>query len=208
MDPQTLVLFAVTSASVSLIPGPNMLYAMSLGLRHGPRRSMAGGAGMALALGLMALVSALGLGALVSTSVVAFSVLKWLGVAYLIWLGISAWRAPVGAIAPGAPGSDEARPGRLFRRGLLVTFSNPKAMVFLTALFPQFLDPHRPLVAQLTALVLVMMVLEFASIMLYASGGARLSSALARAGTARLVNRVTGGLMIGAGGLLALARRV
>jgi len=208
MDTHTLLLFALTSGAVSLTPGPNMLYAMSLGLRFGPRRATAGGAGLALALGGMALVSALGLGAVITTSATAFEILKWFGVGYLIWLGLASWRAPVRPIGATATGADtDGTPARMFVRGLFVTVSNPKALVFLTALFPQFIDADRPLAPQLAALIGVMMVLEFASIMLYATGGGTLAAKLSSVGATRLVNRLTGGLLIGAGGLLALARR-
>jgi len=208
MDTHTLILFTLTSGAVSLTPGPNMLYAMSLGLRFGPRRAMAGGAGLALALGGMALVSALGLGALVTTSVTAFEALKWFGVVYLIWLGVAAWRAPAAPIGADGRSDDDGAATRMFTRGLFVTLSNPKALVFLTALFPQFLDADRPLAPQLAVLVVVMMALEFGSIMLYATGGGSLAAKLSGTGAARLVNRLTGGLLIGAGGLLALARRI
>jgi len=209
MDTHTLLIFALTSGAVSLTPGPNMLYAMSLGLRFGPRRAAAGGAGLALALGGMALVSALGLGAVITASATAFEVLKWFGVGYLIWLGVASWRAPVHPIGATDAGTDDrdGSPAGMFVRGLFVTLSNPKALVFLTALFPQFIDTTAPLAPQLAALIGVMMVLEFASIMLYAVGGGTLAAKLSSVGAARLVNRLTGGLLIGAGGLLALARR-
>lgn len=211
MSWQTLAFFFATAFVISMTPGPNMLLAMSLGLRFGARRAAWGGAGMCAALAVMAALSAFGLGALLSTSVVAFEVVRWAGVAYLTWLGIAAWRAPVApagerdaAVAAGG----EASPVRLFLRGALVAFSNPKALVFMGALFPQFIDAGAPLAPQLVALVATMVVIEFGWIMAYATGGDRLASRLTSVSAARGLNRLTGGLMIGAGGLLALARRV
>jgi homoserine/homoserine lactone efflux protein len=210
---QTLAFFFATAFFISATPGPNMLLAMSLGLRFGARRAAWGGFGMCVALAVMATLSAFGLGALLSTSVVAFEAVRWAGVAYLTWLGIAAWRAPVPEAGPrdgdaAASGVGEGSAARLFLRGLLVAFSNPKALVFMAALFPQFIDAAAPLAPQLVALIAVMMVSEFGWIMAYAIGGDRLAARLTNVTAARALNRLTGGLMIGAGGLLALARRV
>ncbi|MBK1838284.1 LysE family transporter [Azospirillum sp. YIM B02556] len=207
---QTLAFFFATAFVISMTPGPNMLLAMSLGLRFGARRAAWGGAGMCAALAVMAALSAFGLGALLSTSVLAFEIVRWAGVAYLTWLGIAAWRAPVQPAGERDPAavSGEGTPVRLFLRGALVAFSNPKALVFMGALFPQFIDAAAPLAPQLMALVATMVVIEFGWIMAYATGGDRLAAKLTTASAARSLNRLTGGLMIGAGGLLALARRV
>ncbi|MFD1627151.1 LysE family translocator [Azospirillum griseum] len=209
---QTLAFFFATAFFISATPGPNMLLAMSLGLRFGARRAVWGGIGMCVALAIMATLSAFGLGALLSTSVVAFEAVRWAGVAYLTWLGIAAWRAPVTEAGPrddsAVSGVGEGAPVRLFLRGMLVAFSNPKALVFMAALFPQFIDAAAPLAPQLTVLIAAMTVSEFGWIMAYAIGGDRLAARLTNASAARTLNRLTGGLMIGAGGLLALARRV
>lgn len=211
MSAHTLILFFATCVAVSMTPGPNMLLAMSLGLRFGVRRAAWGGLGMCLALAAMAMLSAFGLGALLATSVIAFEIVRWAGVAYLLWLGIAAWRAPVHAPTAGGnqPAIDAANGRlRLFLRGAGVAASNPKAMVFMTALFPQFLDAGLPLSSQLGVLVAVMVTVEFGSIMVYAAGGHTLAERLAGASASRVLNRLTGGLLIGAGGLLALVRRV
>lgn len=210
MNWQTLGFFLVTACVVSMTPGPNMLLAMSLGLRYGVRRAAWGGLGMCVALTIMATLSVLGLGALLQASEPAFLTVKWLGVAYLTWLGIAAWRAPVPEGAAGASGVavEEVSAVSLFLRGMLVAFSNPKALVFMAALFPQFIEPSAPLGPQLVALVAVMVVVEFGWIMAYATGGNSIAARLSSATATRTLNRLTGGLMIGAGGLLALARRL
>ena len=206
----TLGLFLVTSFVLSMTPGPNMLLAMSLGLRFGVRRAAWGGLGMCAALAGMATLSVMGLGALLAASEPAFLAVKWAGVAYLTWLGIATWRAPVNgdAAAPDAAPAVEAgsTPARLFLRGVLVATSNPKALVFMAALFPQFIEPAAPLLPQLTILVAVMVVVEFGWILAYAVGGQTIAARLSGASATRTVNRVSGGLMVGAGGLLALVR--
>ena len=210
MQWHTLGLFLVTTFVVSMTPGPNMLLAMGLGLRFGVRRAAWGGLGMCVALTAMATLSVLGLGALLAASEPAFLTVKWLGVAYLTWLGFTTWRAPVGEAATAADSAPtgEGSPARLFLRGVLVALSNPKALVFMAALFPQFIEPAAPLLPQLAALVAVMTVVEFGWIMAYAAFGRGIAARLSGASAARRVNRLSGGLMIGAGGLLALARQI
>ncbi|MDR3515084.1 MAG: LysE family translocator [Azospirillaceae bacterium] len=207
---QNLTLFFATSFFLSMIPGPNMLLAMSLGLRFGVRRTAWGGLGMCTALAGLAGLSALGLGALLATSAVAFNIVKWAGVAYLAWLGIAAWRAPVASspTAADAPALGEAAPLRLALRGFLVAVSNPKALVFMAALFPQFIDPAVPVLPQFLVMVIGMVAIEFGWIMTYAAGGHTIAARLANPRAKRGLNRVTGGLMLCAGGLLALARQV
>ncbi|WP_448191191.1 LysE family translocator [Azospirillum sp. sgz301742] len=215
MSWHTLGLFLVTTFVVSATPGPNMLLAMSVGLRFGVRQAAWAGFGMVAALTVLATASVLGLGAVLAASEPAFLTIKWLGVGYLAWLGYSTWRAPVEAVrprdaAPGdaAPADAAGSAGRLFVRGALVAFSNPKALVFMAALFPQFIEPERPLLPQLTALVAVMAVIEYGWIMTYAAGGQTIAARLSSTSAVRSLNRLSGGLMIGAGGLLALARRI
>lgn len=208
---QNLTLFFATSFALSMIPGPNMLLAMGLGLRFGVRGAAWGGLGMCTALTGLAGLSALGLGALLATSAVAFNVVKWAGVAYLTWLGIAAWRAPAALPAAqdgNAPDMGQSAPMRLALRGFLVAASNPKALVFMAALFPQFIEPAAPVLPQFVVLVTGMVVIEFGWIMTYAAGGHTIAARLASPRAARGLNRLTGSLMLCAGGLLALARQV
>lgn len=211
MSWQTFAVFLATVFFLSMTPGPNMLLAMGLGLRFGVRRAAWGGLGMCAALGLLAAMSALGLGALLAASEPAFQAVKWAGVAYLAWLGVQSWRAPVGPAAEGrdarAAAEGEGAAPRLFLRGFLVAVSNPKGLVFMAAFFPQFIDPATPLGPQLAVLVAALLAIEFGWIMAYAAGGEGLAARLTGPGAARVLNRLTGGLMIGAGALLALARR-
>ncbi|WP_114392684.1 LysE family translocator [Oleisolibacter albus] len=216
MTAHTLGLFLVTCFFLSMTPGPNMLLALGLGLRFGLRGAAWAGLGMCLALAGLALLSALGLGAVLAASPLAFQLLKWAGVAYLAWLGVQAWRAPADGARAGAPtpgaSADAGRLGeaeggsvRLLLRGLLVAVSNPKALVFMAALFPQFIDPARPVAPQLGVLVVSMLVIEFGWIMTYAASGDRLAVRLSGAVAMTWLNRVTGSLLLAAGGLLALA---
>ncbi|OYQ36028.1 homoserine lactone transporter [Niveispirillum lacus] len=210
MSTQTLVIFLTTCFFLSATPGPNMLSALSMGMRHGLVGAAWGGIGMCLSLGLLAGLSALGVGVLLKTSTLAFTLFKWAGVAYLTWLGIQAWRAPIREEAGEVEAAMSAGPDRrgqvgLLGQGLLITLSNPKALVFMAAFFPQFIDPQRPMAPQLTILVVTMLMIEFGWIMTYAVGGRGLALRLTGPAAQRWLNRMTGALLIAAGLLLAMA---
>lgn len=211
MSLETWLLFTTTVFVLSGTPGPNMLLALSHGIRFGARKATATGFGVVAALALMLAVSVSGLGALLAASETAFMVVKWAGAAYLLVLGIKTWRADphvdVPADAPASSGGTSTSAWTLGRQAFVVCLSNPKAIVFLAALFPQFLDPGRPLAPQVAILAVTFGVCEFIWIMTYATGGGRLMPLLQRAGTGRLVNRLSGGMLIGAGALLAAVRR-
>ena len=207
----SLLAFLLTATVIEITPGPNMAYLAALSLSQGRRAGIAAVVGIAIGLSVYGVAAALGLGAIIDSSRFLYETLRWAGVAYLTWLGIAAWLAPVeqpGERDAAAAASGEGTPVRLFLRGALVAFSNPKALVFMGALFPQFIDAAAPLAPQLMALVATMVVIEFGWIMAYATGGDRLAAKLTTVSAAKSLNRLTGGLMIGAGGLLALARRI
>ncbi|EKV27557.1 putative homoserine/homoserine lactone efflux protein [Caenispirillum salinarum AK4] len=213
MDWHTWVLFVTTVFFLSATPGPNMLLALSHGIRFGPRKAVATGIGTIAALMILMVVSVTGLGALLAASETAFSIVKWCGVAYLLFLGVKTWRAPGLVDTSEAEAAGEAAPKptaawKLGAQAFLVCFSNPKAIVFFVALFPQFLETAQPLAGQVAILAVTFAVCEFLWIMTYATGGGRLVPLLKRAGFGRLVNRLSGGMLIGAGALLAVARRM
>ncbi|PJG48219.1 amino acid transporter [Sphingobium sp. LB126] len=190
---------------ISATPGPNMLHVMTQSIHHGPRRALATMAGLMSAILLCLIASALGLGALLKASPRLFDVLRYAGVAYLIWLGIKAWRAPVGDA--GEIGATQTRSLRaLYGTGLLTGLSNPKLIIFAAALFPQFIDTDRPFSVQLAILVVSFVAIEFGWQCVYALGGVKLARWLAPANRQRLFNRGTGLMFIGFGGALLGAR--
>lgn len=190
---------------ISATPGPNMLHVMTQSIHHGPRRSIATMAGLMSAILLCLIASALGLGALLKTSPRLFDGLRYAGVAYLLWLGIKAWRAPIGEA--GEVGATRARSLRaLYGTGLLTGLSNPKLIIFAAALFPQFIDTDRPFAVQLAILVVSFVAIEFGWQCVYALGGMKLARWLAPANRQRLFNRGTGLMFIGFGGALLGAR--
>lgn len=196
--------FVGAAAVLLAIPGPTVLLVVSYALGHGSRATLASVAGVGLGDFTAMTASMLGLGALLATSATIFTVIKWLGAGYLIYLGIRLWRAPVGTLAAAAPGDE--RPGRIFGHLYAVTALNPKSLVFFVAFVPQFLDPTAALPRQILILEATFLVLA----MLNAAGYALLAQAARRTirepAVQRRVNRVGGSLLIGAG-LLALGWR-
>lgn len=204
----TLELWAVYFAAavgLSLTPGPNGLLSLTHGARYGLGRTLFTVVGGVLGFLVLIAASLAGLGALLAASETAFTVAKWVGAAYLIYLGVRLWRAPASAISVGAEGADgrEARPMRLFAQGFLVATSNPKAMVFFAAFLPQFMTPDMSFWMQLAVLGGTFAVTELIYELALAGAAQRIAPWLTRNG--KLFNRITGGAFIGVGGMLAAA---
>lgn len=192
---------------ISGTPGPNMLLAMTHGIHHGlgasARSTMLG---LLAGLAVILSVSLGGLGALLLASQHAFEVIKYLGAAYLIYLGIKTWRSANGTLeTEGRP--DAAGGWARFRIGILVALSNPKAILFGVAFFPQFLDPRQPMAPQAAILLLSFICIETGWMCVYAGGGAKLAGWLRQDGRMRWFNRASGSAFIGVGVLLGTFRR-
>ena len=195
--------FAAASAVLLAIPGPTILLVVSYALGHGRKAAGSTVAGVALGDFTAMTASMLGLGALLATSAVIFTALRWIGAAYLIFLGVKLWRAPVGDL--GAVESETAveRPGRIFAHAFAVTALNPKSIVFFVAFLPQFLDTGRPIAGQMVIFETTFLVLATLNATAYALLAAAARRTIRRPSVQRGVNRVGGSLMIGAG-LLAI----
>ncbi len=194
--------FVVATAALMLIPGPNVALIVANSLRFGIRGGLITVVGTSTAMVVQLAVAALGVTALLGTLGQAFDVLRWAGVAYLIVLGVGAWRAPADDLSRTAAVS----PGKTFGRGFLVSLTNPKTLAFYGAFLPQFLDPAAPLGHQMAILSVT-----FVTTALIIDGGwailaGRARGILARFGRAR--NRVIGAVLVGAAVGLALARRI
>ncbi|HEY9039471.1 MAG TPA: LysE family translocator [Roseovarius sp.] len=143
MDPWVLLAFVPAALALNLTPGADMMFCLGQGLRAGPREAMAASAGISLGVLVHVALAALGLGALVAALPWLFDVIRWVGVAYLMWLALGALRAgPMRA--KGRPMSAH----RAFREGLVVNLTNPKVIFFVLAFLPQFVDPARALLPQ------------------------------------------------------------
>lgn len=203
--------FLAAAALLVVIPGPTVLTVCGIGLALGPRRALPVAGAVGLADLTTAGLSALGLGAILAASAALFTAVKWAGTAYLIWMGIKLWRAPVNVAALNAaplnatPGDATPRDAWAFaRQAYWVTALNPKPIVFLAAFMPQFVDPRLAAGPQLA-----LYAVSFALVgTVNAAGWALLSGKLRRLAerprALRWINRCGGGLMIGAGAATAL----
>ncbi|VDZ75504.1 homoserine/homoserine lactone efflux protein [Atlantibacter hermannii] len=150
--------YLLTTIILSLSPGSGAINTMSTAMSHGYRGAVASITGLQLGLAIHIVLVGIGLGALFSRSLMAFEVLKWAGAAYLIWLGIQQWRA-AGAIDLHTLAKSQPR-RKLFQRAVFVNLTNPKSIVFLAALFPQFIVPHQPQAVQYAILGVTTIVVD------------------------------------------------
>ena len=193
--------FAAASAVILAIPGPTILLVISYALSHGRKSAGATVAGVALGDFTAMTASMLGHGALLAASAALFTVLKWVGGAYLIYLGIKLWRAPVAEQADAQ--TNEARPLRIFLHAYAVTALNPKSIVFFVAFLPQFLISSEPLLPQMVLFEVTFLVLATINAASYALIAAGARRTIRKPSVQRIVNRTGGGLLVGAGVLAA-----
>lgn len=192
---------------ISLSPGAGAVASMSSGLAYGFRRGYWNALGLQLALILQVGIVAAGIGAVLAASELAFSLIKWFGVLYLLYLGWKQWHAPVQDWQAEAGGSNGgATPRKLLLRGFVVNASNPKAIVFILAVLPQFLDPALPLLPQYAVMTATMVGVDLVVMAGYTGLAARVLRLLRRPQQQRLLNRTFGGLFAAAAALLATVR--
>jgi homoserine/homoserine lactone efflux protein len=208
MELATWLAFFAASWAISISPGAGAVAAMSAGLNHGFARGYCMTLGLVLGIWTQVLVVGLGLGALIATSSLAFAVVKWLGVAYLVVLGVKQWRAPAEPMVADADGDVGAIPRRtLVLRGWMVNAVNPKGTVFLLAVVPQFLDLAQPLALQYAVIAATLGFTDLVVMGVYTLLAARVLRLLKSARQIRLMNRTFGGLFVAAGGMLAFLKR-
>ncbi|WOB08189.1 LysE family transporter [Piscinibacter gummiphilus] len=208
MELSTWLAFFAASWAISISPGAGAVAAMSAGLNHGFARGYFMTLGLVLGIWTQVLVVGLGLGALIATSSLAFAIVKWLGVAYLVYLGIKQWRAPAEPMVAEVDGGAGLVPRRtLVLRGWMVNAVNPKGTVFLLAVVPQFLDLARPLAGQYAVIAATLGFTDLVVMGVYTLLAARVLRLLKSARQLRLMNRTFGSLFVAAGGLLAFFKR-
>ena len=201
MNLDTWLIYLLAATGLSLSPGPNGLLALTHGALHGRRKTLYTIFGGACGFTSVVALSMLGIGALLQASLVWLMIMKWVGGAYLIWLGIEVWRSP--PISVELRGAAEPRGGwSLFRQGALSALTNPKALLFFAAFLPQFIDPDRSLFIQFVIMAGTFAIIEVATEMFIASMAHRISPWLARVG--RRFNQVCGGVFMAIGAALPL----
>ncbi|MGQ7816703.1 homoserine/homoserine lactone efflux protein [Metapseudomonas furukawaii] len=204
---QTWLAFLVACWVISLSPGAGAIASMSSGLQYGFWRGYWNALGLQLGLALQIAIVAAGVGAILAASALAFSLIKWFGVGYLVYLAVKQWRALPSDLATDDATRPIGRPLSLVLRGFLVNFSNPKAIVFMLAVLPQFIDPHAPLVKQYLVMGVTMITVDLIVMAGYTGLAARVLRLLRTPGQQRLMNRSFAALFVGAAALLATVRR-
>ena len=209
MDFSLWLTFFVASWAISISPGPGAIAAMSSGLNHGFRRGYFTSFGLSLGIWTQVLVVGAGLGALIAASNLAFAVVKWLGAAYLVYLGIRQWRAPAVPIAAEAAAAGVPPPSRrsMVLRGWLINAANPKGTAFMLAVVPQFIDPAQPLAIQYGVIAATLTFTDLVVMGFYTALAARVLSLLRSPVQIRWMNRTFGALFVAAGALLASFKR-
>ena len=200
MDLQTWLLYTLAAVGLSLTPGPNGLLALTHGALYGTRKTiftiLGGSVGFTAVIGL----SMFGIGALLAANVGLLVVLKWLGGAYLLFLGIQVWRSP--SLTESRTEVKSASGGKLFQAGLLSAISNPKGILFFVAFLPQFIEPAGSILIQFLIMAATFVVIEFFYELLVASLADKIQPWLRRVG--KNFNRVFGSVFIAIGALLPL----
>ena len=211
MDWHVWLAYFLAAWLIALSPGSGAVLSMSHGLQYGVRQTTATIVGLQIGLAFILLVAGAGVGALLLASTTAFMVVKVLGAGYLIWLGVKHWRAPVDgaasdAAAPSEPAGLSVRQRLL--RGALTNATNPKGIVFMVAVLPQFIDPNKPLALQLAILLVTTLAVDSVVMHGYAFLASRLRALMQSVRARQTQNRVFGGVLMGMGASLLMVDRV
>ncbi len=194
--------FVLATTVMILLPGPSVMLTVSHSLAFGAGRALLTVTGAVLGVAVQLTLTIIGMTSLMLLAADGFEVLRWAGVAYLVWLGIRQWRAPAEP-----PGTRICDGRRLLAQGFLVTIANPKSLIFLAAFFPQFIDPGRPLGPQLVIMGASFLVIGFTFTALWAVAAGWTRDWFQSRRRLMLRNRIAASLLIGAGIGLAMVRR-
>lgn len=189
--------FTAATIALLLIPGPTVLLVVSYALGQGWRTAFPMAVGTTLGDFTAMTLSLLGVGAVLAASATAFTIVKWVGAAYLVWLGIKLWRA--GGALSAAPKTSAASPLKMLGHAWLVTALNPKGITFFVAFLPQFLSPDANLLTQMIVLEATFLTLAFANALGFAAIAARAGRLVKSPRAIGLVNKIGGSCLIGAG---------
>ncbi|WP_243369848.1 LysE family translocator [Microvirga solisilvae] len=205
MSWSTLLLFIPACFALNMAFGPNNLLSLTYGLQEGVRVAVMASSGRLVAFAIMIALTALGVGAVLAASEMAFTVLKWLGAAYLVWIGIKILRGSASIDTPSASAGE--RPLKaLAMQEFWTAIGNPKAILIFTAFLPQFIEPGSYWLG-FAIVGAIFLVFEVVSVFLYATLGHRLNRLSRNRNVFGWLNRLSGLTMIGFGVALLLTRR-
>ena len=204
---ETLILFLATTFVVVLSPGPAAIAVTAEAASNGFKRSILVILGIAVANVVYFILSATGIAALIVASNILFSIIKWIGVAYLLYLGLGAIFSDVGPLNIAPLKRESGNIHKVFLRGLVLEISNPKALLYFSALLPQFVDISRPILPQLAVLCFITIFIDLFSYSLYAYLGYKSISVGIKPFIIKLINRTAGSMLIFAGLKMATVER-
>ena len=205
IDFTLLAVFVPTFLFVSATPGMCMTLSMTLGMTIGVRRTLWMMVGELIGVGLVAISAVAGVATVMLNYPALFSVFKYVGGAYLIFIGVQMWQSKGKMAVTDIP--EEMRTysrSALATQGFVTAVANPKGWAFFISLLPPFINPDLPMATQLTVLIAMILFIEFLCLVAYASGGRTLRAFLQKGGNVRLMNRLAGSLMMGVGVWLAI----
>jgi len=203
----TWFMFFVVETALCLTPGPAVLLVLSQALTRGSSKAVWSIGGIIAANTLYFVLSATGIGAILLASYKLFFAIKWVGAAYLVWLGVSAFFGKSKVLSVGRDERAPVSSGRMFLNGFILQMANPKALVFFTALLPQFINPKAAVIPQVAILALTSVVVEFFVQLFYALLAGRVTHLATQPRFAAITNRIAGSLLVGAGIGMAAIRR-
>lgn len=209
MSSNFILLYSMTVFIASIIPGPSMLLALTHGMQYGARKSIASALGNVTVTLVQASISIAGLGTILIASETVFHIIKWVGAAYLIYIGISIFCTSKMSLSQ----CDLTHTSKLkslkkmYLQATFVTAGNPKAIIFFTAIFPQFIDPNAGYLFQSCILICICAFIAFICFMIYAIGGQKIVSLFSEATVGKYIKRVIGSTFIGAGVGLAASNK-
>ncbi|CCN80428.1 Homoserine/homoserine lactone efflux protein [Vibrio nigripulchritudo SFn27] len=204
MDLQILLMYIATATIFSFAPGSGTVNSISNGIKYGMRKSLPAILGLQIGLSFHIVLVGAGIGTLVAQSAIAFTVIKWVGVAYLIWLGIQKWRETASLQI-----SEEQKMvsgWQLMRNAVFINLTNPKSIVFLVALLPPFIDPAQDQFTQLAILGVTTIIIDVLVMLFYTGMAAQFGKLIRSEKVMSKMNRIFGSMFIGCGALLATAR--
>lgn len=204
---QLWLLFVMTEAVLSLTPGPAVLFVLSQAVQRGPAKSVWASCGILSANAMYFVLSATSLGAVIVASYRLFFLIKWIGAAYLIYLGLASFFGRHSVLSLPEEKSETRSGARILRDGFVLQAANPKALLFFTAILPQFINAHHDVAFQILVLGVSSVVVEFIILFCYGQLAGRALAAARNPRFEKVTNRIAGSLLIGAGAGLAALRR-
>lgn len=205
MSLETWLAFVAASMLLTMTPGPSILLGVIHSMQYGAKKTLFTALGDISANFLQMLLVALGLGIIIASSQIAFTVIKWFGVIVLLYMGLKMFFSATKPLATHQQSSTQSSPIKLYISGFLVAAGNPKAIVFFSAFFPQFIDPTQPLFTQMLIMCPTMAILDFSWVMLYALSANRCLGFMQQ--RPRFFNRIGGSALVSASAFLALSSR-